>query len=108
MYMTGEWSDLTIKSREGDAFNVHKSVVCAASPFFHAACKSKSGVRKTHSNVIELPEDRHTVDAILRHFYSLPIFWIEPRHFRFDFTIAINEGLGMIRLGKAIDQVSQF
>ena len=69
MYETSEWSDLEIVSSDGSVFNVHKSVVCAACPFFRAACDDRW--REGRSGVIELPEDHVVLDALLRHCYGI-------------------------------------
>jgi hypothetical protein len=73
MYETGEWSDLTIRTAT-KSFKVHKSIVCPACPFFHAACTN--GFKESQTGVIDLKESETVVDAMLRHIYELPIDWL--------------------------------
>ncbi|SMQ52117.1 unnamed protein product [Zymoseptoria tritici ST99CH_3D7] len=72
MYNTGAWSDLTIVTAT-KTFAVHKSVVFASNAtFFRAAIARVSG-----QMIIHMDEPEAVVDAILRHFYELPIEWLE-------------------------------
>ncbi|KAF7185752.1 hypothetical protein HII31_12854 [Pseudocercospora fuligena] len=68
MYETGEWSDFKIYTSTR-TFNVHKSVLSAASPFFKAA--SQNDWREAQDGGISLPENEQVVDAILQHCYGI-------------------------------------
>ena len=71
MYETGDWSDLTIEAGRKE-FKIHKSVVCSACPFINAACTK--GFLETHTNNIKLPESAETIEAMLQHFYAIPLW----------------------------------
>ena len=71
MYETGDWSDLTIEAGRKE-FKIHKSVVCSACPFINAACTK--GFLETHTNNIKLPESADIMEAMLQHFYAIPLW----------------------------------
>ncbi|PPJ53826.1 hypothetical protein CBER1_03281 [Cercospora berteroae] len=68
MFDNCQWSDLKAKTAT-HTFEVHKSVVCPASPFFEAAC-SKDW-KEARTGVIELSEPEHIVRALLEWCYGL-------------------------------------
>ncbi|KAI5364300.1 Putative BTB/POZ domain-containing protein [Septoria linicola] len=68
MFETGEWSDLKIQT-ETRTFDVHKNVMCPASPFFQAACSRDWKEAKT--GVICVPEDEHTIKGFIRYCYGI-------------------------------------
>lgn len=67
MYTEGEWSDLKIVTSTR-TFDVHKVVVCAASPFLKAACQNDWQEAKT--GIISLPENETVIDGVLRYCYG--------------------------------------
>lgn len=72
MYNTGAWSDLTIVTAT-KTFAVHKSAVFASNATFFGAAIARAGGQM----IIHMDETEAVVDAILRHFYELPIEWLE-------------------------------
>ncbi|KAF7185626.1 hypothetical protein HII31_13123 [Pseudocercospora fuligena] len=70
MYGSEEWADLSIETPT-KTFRVHKAVVCEMNPFMKAACTR--GFVESHANLIKLPEDEAVIEAILQHFYEVPI-----------------------------------
>ncbi|EME80929.1 uncharacterized protein MYCFIDRAFT_87046 [Pseudocercospora fijiensis CIRAD86] len=92
MFESGDWSDLTIKTKDsGKTFAVHKTVLCPAWEFARAACTS--GFIESKTNVIELPEDERVITAILRYYYELP------------FEVSKSETLSiLVKLRVAIDK----
>ncbi|EME80930.1 uncharacterized protein MYCFIDRAFT_197797 [Pseudocercospora fijiensis CIRAD86] len=70
MYRSEQWSDLSIETPTR-TFRVHKAVVCELNPFMKAACTRGF----VESNRIQLPEDEAVVEAILQHFYEVPVYW---------------------------------
>lgn len=103
MYETGEWADLTIEAQGGKLFKVHKTIVCPALPFFHAACTA--GFRETHTNHIKLLETNAVVDAILRHFYGVPAAWTEEATYGTCEQLQLECWQDLIRLRTAADKV---
>lgn len=69
MYESGQFSDLTVSTATKN-FRVHKAVLCAACPFFEAACTRD--FKEAHTNTIILPEEEHVVEGLLRHCYGRP------------------------------------
>ncbi|KAF7185769.1 hypothetical protein HII31_12871 [Pseudocercospora fuligena] len=68
MLRSGSWApDLKIVTPTR-TFDVHKSVICQASPFFQAACKN--GWQEAKSGVIEIPENALVVEEILSYCYG--------------------------------------
>ncbi|KJX99059.1 hypothetical protein TI39_contig375g00004 [Zymoseptoria brevis] len=70
MYETGVWSDLSIITAT-ETFRVHRAVV------FPANAKLRRDARIPNSKAsVEMEEREVVVDAMLRHFYELPILWL--------------------------------
>ncbi|KXT01704.1 hypothetical protein AC578_2798 [Pseudocercospora eumusae] len=69
MMQSGNWNTDFKVAALGHTFDVHKSVVCEASPFFKAACEKDW--REAKSGIIELPEDAAVVQELLNHCYGI-------------------------------------
>ncbi|KXT13466.1 hypothetical protein AC579_4254 [Pseudocercospora musae] len=69
MMQSGNWNTDFKVSASGHTFDVHKSIVCEASPFFKAACENDW--REAKSGIIELPEDADVVQELLNHCYGI-------------------------------------
>lgn len=65
-YRSQEDWDLIISTATED-FRVHKSVLCAASPFFKAACEG--AFMEAHTGIVHLSESAEIVYSMLRHIY---------------------------------------
>lgn len=107
MYETEEWSDLTVEASYGKSFKVHKTVVCSASKYFHAACTA--GFRESHTNHVKLPESKTIVKAILEHFYEIPTLWLKPAFYSdrpaLSKVLAQSYGQDLIDMRAAADKV---
>lgn len=68
MLDNSEWSDLKIRTAS-HTFDVHKSVVCPACPFFKAACTGDW--KEAGAGIIELPESEHTIRSLLQWCYGV-------------------------------------
>ncbi|CZT14599.1 uncharacterized protein RCC_00574 [Ramularia collo-cygni] len=105
MYETEEWADLTIKTATKD-FKVHKSIVCPACPFFHAACTNE--FKESHTGIIHLEDSASVVDAILRHLYELPIEWLSYRQWDLEHAVTPGGSAAVMptrRVGRAVSKM---
>ncbi|KXT18416.1 hypothetical protein AC579_8160 [Pseudocercospora musae] len=105
MYAEKQWCDLSIRTATR-TFEVHKAVVCAVCPFMKAACTR--GFKEAQSNEIQLPESEAVVEAILQHFYQVPVDLLEPLPKRCGNVEARDRALALIDLQVAADKVRYF
>ncbi|KAK7537159.1 BTB/POZ protein [Phyllosticta citribraziliensis] len=68
LFSSSEYSDLTIRTRDGGELKVHKAIVCTTCAFFKNALKN--GFKESKTGLIEMPNDPpHAVRALVQYCY---------------------------------------